>query len=274
MDHSQRVSARENVQAFYAWVGRGRDGFGAWRTRRPMRRFLRTCDVVTFLSVAGVVLSVGALMVLVGLGEAQIAASEGHTADLFGRTLFDVGLGVALLGIFIVSVAVSANQSQAAARRGFPDIRIGVYGDGVEEASESRRVLVPTRGFVDVRQRVHYFTLLITNAELSRPVNLMFTLRHDLVPAADLPATQLGEWFFTRAEGAAPPIPDMDDVDCWTGPVHIEPQRSVTGLVVFDVSPPMGDAIVHGSFGDLIVTDTVSTAQVRLAAWPGNTYAT
>jgi hypothetical protein len=59
-----------------------------WRAGRPLQRFLRTCDVITWLSAAGIVLSVGALMVLIGLGETQIAASEGQTPNLFGRTLF------------------------------------------------------------------------------------------------------------------------------------------------------------------------------------------
>jgi hypothetical protein len=43
---------------------------GQWRT------FLRARNVVTLLAVAGLMLSIAALLVLVGIGETQIVASE------------------------------------------------------------------------------------------------------------------------------------------------------------------------------------------------------
>ncbi len=78
-----------------AWVGKLYADLLAMAARRPFRTLLRRISVLTMLGFAGVVLSVAALMVIIGIGETQIVASEsrgGHHAHLLANGWFVVGL--------------------------------------------------------------------------------------------------------------------------------------------------------------------------------------
>jgi hypothetical protein len=259
VDHSKRVSARENVQAFYSQVGRRVASSRTWFANRPFRRFLRGRQTITWLSVAGIVLSVGALMVVIGLGEAQIAASEGHTADLSDRPLFFSGLIVAGVGICILLVAVAANSSQATARREFPKLEIHVESDGADSDQHGNKVLLPQTNEWSTTRAVAYFGLVITNHERDRTVSLTFRLRHRS-------EMRWGTLLFG---------PPNDGVPSWAPrlnpfptPLHIEPERTEMGDVIFDL--PGGHFLPLGSTDDIVVFDHGSATFASLPAKLGS----
>ena len=146
VDHSKRVSPKENVDAFKAWLRECRDGLMAWVRTGPARRFLRNRNVLTLLGFAGVALSVAALAMVVDVGKAQVVAAEyprQHRADLFSNWWFVLGAIAFGIGIVLAAIAISANNSQAAARRRFPDLLIGVYVKrGVEEFPLGHELLI------------------------------------------------------------------------------------------------------------------------------------
>jgi hypothetical protein len=158
---------------------------GQWRA------FLRARNVVTVLAVAGLMLSIAALLVLVGIGETQIVASESpgrHAAHLFANGWFDGGMIFAVAGIVVGLVAVSANSSQASALREFPDLAIRVIAQATFDTNEPGAAPFGGRSV-----RLYYVRVRIFNRERERNASLSLTLIRDTLrrffPARSVGAT-------------------------------------------------------------------------------------
>jgi hypothetical protein len=177
--------------------------FTSWlvnfEAEKPVKRFLRKRNVLTMLAVAGLMLSIAALVVVVGLGEAQIAAAEGKTADLFGRPLFDLGLFVAGVGILIGTIAISANSSQAAALSEFPDLAITVLARGAVDTEEPGEAPLGGHSI-----RLVYIRLRIFNREAARNANLSITLLWPFLPATLAAMGAMGQEIDSAACAPAP----------------------------------------------------------------------
>jgi hypothetical protein len=233
----------------------------------PAKR-LRNGNVLTLLSVAGLMLSIAALLVLIGIGETQIAASIHGTTNLFANGWLDVGLLLALCGVAVAVVAISANSVQAAARKKFPDLVIKVeallvynasarnYGIGAEiyrllperlQRAEPPRSWSgfpgdeggsPPRGEVPLL----YLRLRILNREHKRTASLRITFcwAQKPIEGPELPTGRV--WLSTivqrypiRWEPRMPPRPIAVSHQL-RFPLHLEPQTEVEGDVFFELS--------------------------------------
>jgi hypothetical protein len=225
--------------------------FTPWRVgfeaEKPIKRFLRSRNVVTLIGMAGLVLAVAALLVVVGIGETQIVASEdagGHAANLFLNGWFDVGLFLAGLGILIGTVAISANSSQASARREFPDAEIRImwraFADMAAPVAPDGR---------ERRVRLVYMHLLVTNRERSRTASLYFNGTWCLKPG-----TLVIPGSVVDAESGKPfmvfpparwepdirlfrpyPGPQLDSARPLELPLHVPPERTAEGDIFFEI---------------------------------------
>ena len=180
--------------------------FTRWRVKfeaeKPVKKFLRKRNVLTMLAVAALMLSIAALLVVIGIGETQIVASENagnHTANLFANGWFDVGLLLAGLGIFIGTVAISANSSQAAALKEFPDLAITVLARGAVDTEEPGEAPLGGHSI-----RLVYIRLRIFNREATRNANLSITLLWPFLLAALAARGTLGEGIDSAACAPAP----------------------------------------------------------------------
>jgi hypothetical protein len=207
---------------------------GQWRAERPVRRQLRTWNVLTMLATAGLMLSIAALLVLIGLGETQIIASEGRSADLFGNRWFDVGLVVAGVGMFWGMAAIASIGSQSKARREFPAVEIEIIAGGINPST-----LPP-----GTRTTFEWYSQLIgvriTNRELRRSANLKVRLKCRLTPGfgAEKELRLSPRWQDENAGGLGGSLPQLRD------PILLEPQSTIEGYMVFDfmnVSPHITD---------------------------------
>jgi len=186
-----------------------------------------------------------------------------HRADIFWTWWFCIAFGAAILAILLVLVAISANGSQAAARRAFPNVSVIPYSwSAPEDVSLGRTVVVPVPGRTleeakqEAKLRVVAYGLAITNHEPERRANLTFRLRHGVAPPAGY-LHGVDEYFFHVAARDLPPavgaFPDrLDDI------VRLDPQDSERGEVVFDISPPVGDLIRWDQEAEIVVSDLVS----------------
>lgn len=247
MDHSRRVSPKENVDAFKAWMGGQRGRLVAWGHGRPVRGFLRDRSVSTALGAAGLTLSIAALLLVIGVGESQIVASEHpgkHAASLFANGWFDAGLAMAGLGIILGVIAISANGSQASARHEFPNVEMRImwraFADTVAPA--------PSEG-TGRAVRLAYMHLLVTNRERARTASLYFNGTWPLQPGTLLiPGTVI------NAESGKPllvfpparwepdvrlfrpyPGPQLDSAEPLELPLHVPPERTAEGDIFFEI---------------------------------------
>ena len=185
------------------------------------------------LATAGLMLSVAALLVLIGLGESQIAASEAKTADLFGNWWFDVGLFFAAVGLLWGAAAVAAIGSQGRARREFAALEVEVIGGGFNPTTLPDGMTTTDTWYSQL------VAFRITNRELTRSVHLVLRLKCALTPG-----------FGDEAELRMPPtwqkepFPLGGSLAQLRSPLPVGPQSTVTGFVVFDfanVSPYLTD---------------------------------
>jgi hypothetical protein len=211
-----------------------------WRQSSPrlaVRRFLRTRNVVTWLSAAGVTLTGAALAVVIGIGQVQIQASLKKSGDLYADGWFDIGLVFAAVAIILGVVAVCANASQAKARSEFPDISIHVRDSGV---SRSFPIAIHP-AFPAIPGEVARYSVGIINRELTRKVSLVFTLHcTSLLPGGTqsvLPRSK--EWTSAEIdrEGISGPIPSQP---LPVGPINVPPTDLVQGDLLFEAIGPPG----------------------------------
>ena len=203
---------------------------GQWRT------FLRARNVVTLLAVAGLMLSIAALLVLVGIGETQIVASESpgrHTAHLFTNGWFDGGLVFAVAGILVGIVAISASSSQASALREFPDLTIRVIAKATFDTSEPGAAPFGGRSV-----RLYYVRVRVFNRERERNASLSLTLLWDTLPEA---FTRTERWSNITALGF-PPVrwkPDALDglpaIEQMPPILHVDPKTIGEGDIFFEI---------------------------------------
>jgi hypothetical protein len=117
-----------------------------WRGERPLRRELRRWNTLTMLATAGLMLSIAALLIVVGIGVTQIAAAEKHLdVNLVANAWFDLGLFVAVIGMLWGAAAIASIGSQAKALREFPALQIAIIaGSGPAFPAPPLAGLYPT----------------------------------------------------------------------------------------------------------------------------------
>jgi hypothetical protein len=225
-------------------VTRWRIGFQA---ERPIKRFLRNRNVVTLFAVAGLILSIAALLVVVGIGESQIVAAEEaghHSVSLFVNGWFDTGLFLAGVGLFVGTAAISANNSQAAALREFPAAEIRIMWRAVADTTAPA-----TPGESERSVRLVYMHLLVTNRERSRTASLYFNGTWAMKPGTLIvPGTVI------NAESGKPllvfpparwepdirmfrpyPAPQIDRARPLELPLHVAPGHTAEGDIFFEI---------------------------------------
>jgi hypothetical protein len=264
MDNARRVSAKENVDALKVWAGSRRNGLAAWAARRPVRHFLRQRNVLTLLGFAGVVLSVAALMVVIGIGKTQIVASEfpgQHRADLLANGWFLIGLGSIAFGTVLAGIAISANSSQASARREFPNVAIRVHRQGWRDLPLPGTTIGGPAGPEPSHILLAQYGFTVHSYERDRLANLSFTLRRPLRPGTP---GSMDEWVFRPLEKDLPdPAPSFELLPL---PLHVEPGRTYVGDVVFDLSGVMGQHIDPSYHGEILIFEHGSGMTVTVPA--------
>jgi hypothetical protein len=178
MDHSKRVSAKENMDALKAGMGVGRDKLIAWRHGRPVRRTIRRWNVFFMLATAGLLVSTAGLLFLVGVGQVQIDAAGGGSKNLFENWWVIIGCVVAVVGFLWGLAAVTTIVSQAAARKEFPDLVIRVLLRADYDGQEPE----PPSGHGQPVRLAHV-RLLVRNEERERDVTLPISIQFDTLPA-------------------------------------------------------------------------------------------
>ncbi len=190
-------------------------------------------ELGTMLATAALMLSVAALLVVVGLGETQIVASGGRSYDLFGNRWFDVGLFIAGVGLLWGAIAIAAIGSQGKARREFPALEVEVIAGGFN----------PTTLLAGMTTSATWYSQLIgfriTNRELQRSVSLEVRLKCALSPG-------FGNEKELRMHPSwqQEPSPLGGSLSQLRTPIPVGPQSTLTGYMVFDfanVSPYLTD---------------------------------
>jgi hypothetical protein len=124
--------------------------------------------VPTLLTSAGVLLSIAALAVLIGIGETQLLASEANNgSDLYGNGWFLVGLGFMAFGAGSGLIAALASGSQGKALKEAPKLKIDIV-----EKHLCPEVTEPSGEHTQLLR----VTLRITNLERTRSVGLSIGL--------------------------------------------------------------------------------------------------
>jgi hypothetical protein len=212
--------------------------------------------VVTLLAIGGLVLSIGALLVVVGIGESQIIASESvgtHAVNLWSTGWFDAGIALALLGILTGIVAIVASLSQAAARKEFPEVAVQVVARAL-----FRDVLTPANSMY-VGQAVHMFCCRVRafNREGSRSANLSMALLWDLNPQS---VETLDEWTidkigFEAAEWEPQPIDQLPPLSRMPDTLDLGPEARKEGYVFFPLPISQWGSLDDSKSPELVIQD-------------------
>jgi hypothetical protein len=170
------------------------------------------------LATAGLMLSAAAILVLVGIGKAQIAASEAKHANLFGIWWFDLGLSLTGVGLLWGAVAVAAIASQGRAASEFPALTVEVRGGGCNSTTSPEGTSTSWTCYSES------IALRITNHERRREVHL--DVRMTWVPSTRkepyrFPARWQSDWH------------DPIGVQLRT-PIAVISRGTVEGWLVFD----------------------------------------
>jgi len=254
------------VVALYGWLAQRGDRLLTWRRSRPVRRCLRARNVVTMLSVAGLVLTAAALLVLIGLGQAQIAASQGTPPELFGRPLFDLGGLAFVTGIILAGIAISANGSQGTARREFPDLLIrAVAVGGPVEVTEPGAA--PYGGG---QVCIQYARLHIFNRELDRTAVLSPTLLWPVVQTEETREWAITAFGLSPARWVPQTFEGLPSINALALPLHVEPRCAVEGDVFFELSLDQRSRLDPNQAPRIILSDEVSGRWFQISTSTGN----
>ena len=189
-----------------------------WLGQRPVRRLLRRWNPLTLLATAGVVVSVAGLLLVIGVGQVQIFATKGGSADLFADDWIIAGVIFAAVGIVSGCVSLAAMSSQGKARREFPALRVEVIGGGTEPLpNREGTALAPHACFVGLR---------IWSLESSRLISLKVGLMCDF-DNVDHRMRIPPMW----KDAAEQPLLRQVRV-----PVDVAPQSTVEGFFLFDLN--------------------------------------
>jgi hypothetical protein len=263
MDHSKRVSAKENVDCLKARLRAVRNCLVAWLGTKPVRRSFRTVPILTLLGIVGVLLSIAALMIVLGIGETQIVASEYpmlHRADVWANPWFYLGFGGFMIGIVLFVFALCAATSKAKGAKEFPDLIMRVLlradYDGVQEPGGAA-------GHGEVVRLAHV-RLLVKNQERDRDVTLPVSLSLDTrpavspVPAGSPPASALVSpfgVFATTWTPAASEVPGVPGVRRLEMPVQVVAGGQVEGDIFFAIPQHWVPGLIPGQHGRVTVVD-------------------
>jgi hypothetical protein len=221
------------------------DWVGKWRGERPLRRELRRWNTLTMLSTAGLMLSIAALLIVIGIGVIQIAAAENHRdLNLFASAWFDLGLFVAGIGMLWGAAAIASIGSQAKALREFPSLEIEIIaGSGPAFPAPPLAGLYPTLLAPGVTTAATWYSQMIgvriTNRELTRGVSLAVRLKCKLTTGFgnDTEMKMPPKWQ-DNAHDIATMLPQLRP------PVALGPQSTTEGFMVLEfanASPHLTD---------------------------------
>jgi hypothetical protein len=215
-------------QSWIDWVGK-------WRGERSLRRELRRWNTLTMLATAGLMLSIAALLIVIGIGSIQVAAAENHRdLSLFANAWFDLGLFMAVIGMLWGAAAIASIGSQAKALREFPALHIEIIaGSGPSFPAAPLAGLYPTPLAPGVTTTDTWYSQMIgvriTNRELTRGMSLAVRLKCELTPG-----------FGNETEMRMPPKwqEDTDMVGAMLPqlrpPIALGPQSTTEGFMVFE----------------------------------------
>jgi len=228
--------------------------------RKGLRPILRRASPAVLLSTAGVILSAAALLMLIGIGQVQIRANLGGSGDLFANWWFDIGGLVGIAGLVCGTVAVSCIGSQTKARREFPDLLIRV-----DEWSPVREFKYPSRSdsSESINGRIVHLRVRVTNNEPNRNANLSMWLWCFLESGV---VNELEEWSFEPADRW---LVDhcREEYSQLVDPVlHLGPETTRMGDLVFDLSRPLGGVIDRGLQQWIEVEDHLSQRSIFFPA--------
>ena len=209
---------------------------GQWKRQRPLRRFLRSRNVLAMVATAGLFLSFAGLLLLLGIGEVQIAATAHGSHDPFENWWVRAGAVFAVAGLLYGAAALVAINSQARARREFPAVQIEVMGGGnvPPEAPDAQ----PPR----------WVAFRVRSQEPTRGASLDVRLRCDLGDYVDHPMRLPALW-------KEPTPQEVQIVPPVRAPLDLPPMATVEGSMVFDlgyleqhlVALPELEFVDHGS---------------------------
>jgi hypothetical protein len=251
MDHSKRVSVKENVDAFKSWNGARRNELVVWRQSGPVRRRIRRWNVFFVLATAGLLLSTAGLLFLIGVGQVQISAAGGGSKDLFGNWWVISGCVFAVAGLLWGAAAVSAISSQAAALNEFPDLAIRVVarsGADVREPGDAPYGGQPIRLF--------YVRMYVVSRERRRTAVLSPTLLWPLLESerSAQPWAPSG-WGLSPARWVPNSFPGLPSISALTLPLHIDPGAAVEGDLFFEIAISQAAKLDPGKAPTLFLSD-------------------
>jgi hypothetical protein len=243
-------------------------------SKRPVRRFLRGVNVTTVLTSAGIIISTAALLVFVGVGEVQIAASQhNNTIKATDNSWFNIGLVTAALGILVGVVAVAAISSQAAAKREFPDVAIRLLACEEDDARKPS----DGGGFL----KVLYVRLRVINRELYRNVSLSIHLRWDILAAEQANAAPEGARLEQLHSGPTTLTPlvlvlreaqGRVPIDQIKLPLQLASQTMWEGDVVFDIDEADARRRILENVPTVVFVDQHSDTVAEIKAEKDKTY--
>jgi hypothetical protein len=206
---------------------------GQSRDEKPVRRLLRWWSVTTLLASAGLLLSVAALLIVIGIGEVQITAAAGGSGSLFANAWFDVGAVVAAIGILCGLAAIATIGSQSKALREFPALEIEIIAGGFNPTTLPEGMTTSSQWLSQL------IGVRITNRELTRGASLAVRLRCVLTPGFgnETEIRMRSTWQDSNYVLGG-------SLDQLRSPVALEPQQTIEGFLVFDfanVSPHLTD---------------------------------
>lgn len=199
------------------------------------KRFLRGVEVGIVVTAAGLVLSIAAFLVVIGIGRSQIIATEEagkHHAHVFASPWFLTGLGLAIVGLLIGFVALIASTSQAIARREFPDLLIRVVAKSAADVDEPGEA--PFGG-----HRVHlvYLRLHIASRERTRTAILSPTLLWELLESErSSQRWSPSGWGLSPARWVPKSFPGLPSINALPLPLHVSPNTAVEGDLFFETA--------------------------------------
>jgi hypothetical protein len=233
---------------------------------RVTRRLMRRLSVVSLLSGTGVLVSMAALGVIIGIGEVQIGVDQHHSGDLFANAWFDIGLFLGGLALLSGIIAISASAEQSIARSAFPDIRLEIIRSLHLLTFQERDILPggPKTNMGLVRYRVRFI-----NNELTRRASVSVTLQWKTKPDASPPGTYVdfmaidvadGEAGELRLPGLVPPRPLRQSID-------LGPRDHLEGDLYFQTwFPETIDTITQEQF---VIVEYLSHSAVSLPVVDG-----
>ena len=187
------------------------------------------------LATVGLMLSIAALLIVVGLGQTQIVAAESKPTQLFQNLWFDAGLFVASVGALWGGAAIAAMGSQNRALREFPALEIEIIAGGLNPTTLDPGVTTTSQWLSEL------IGVRITNRELTRSVSLGVRLKCKLTPGfSDEPELRMPPKWQEKENtlGVGGMLPQLRP------PIALEPQTTIEGFMMFDfvnVSPHLQD---------------------------------